>query len=165
MKDFWREVRNKNSISSSTSIIDGHSEQNEIINLFSDKFIPSSNFICSEENLISKINHKISNNYSNRMNIKISIETLKDNIHKLKPGKGHDNIPSCLLKEASDDFLDNLVVFMNLCFKHSYLPYQLLRGIINPVIKDNKKSNTTSSNYRPIMISSSILKLIELHAL
>ena len=39
MKDFWREVRNKNSISSSTSIIDGHSEQNEIINLFSDKFI------------------------------------------------------------------------------------------------------------------------------
>ena len=97
MMDFCREVRNKNSISSPTSIFDGHSEQNEIINLLSDKFFPSSNFICSEENLISKINDKISNNNGNRMNIKISIEILKDNIHKLKPGKGHDNISSCLL--------------------------------------------------------------------
>ena len=69
------------------------------------------------------------------MKNKTSIETLKDNICKLKPGKGPDNIPSCLLKEVSYDFLDKLALLINLYFKHIY---QLFNGTINAIIKDNK---------------------------
>ena len=79
------------------------------------------------------------------MNIKYSIEILKDNICKLKLGKGHNIIPSCLLKGASDKFLDILLVFFNLCFNDSYLSYQLLRGTINSVISNNKKINRSSN--------------------
>ena len=78
---------------------------------------------------------------------------------------GNDSIHSRFLREACDKFLDNLVVLLNFCFSHSYIPFNLLRRTINPVIKDQKKSNSLSSNYRPIMISSSILKIIELYIL
>ena len=40
-------------------------------------------------------------------------------------GRGQDDIDSGILKEADNNFIDNLVVFFNLCFKHSYLPYTL----------------------------------------
>ena len=86
-------------------------------------------------------------------------------LKEMDPGSGHDSIHSRLLKEGSEELIDNVVTFINACYQHYYLPYELLKGDISPIIKDNKKSKCESSNYRPIMISSSILKLIELHVL
>ena len=138
MSEFWKEVCSKKSAPSTASIVDGYSEQNDIIELFKNKFIPSDNLGNSENDLICKINNKLSSQ-SDKMNIRISVDTLKNYINKLKKGKGHDEVHSCFLKEACEEFLDNLVVFMNMCFNHSYIPCQLLKGIICPIIKDNKK--------------------------
>ena len=63
------------------------------------------------------------------------------------------------------DFFYNLVRFINICYNHCSLPTNLLNGIISPIVKDKKGNITDSNNYRPIMQSSNILKLIELHLL
>ena len=54
---------------------------------------------------------------------------------------------------------------MNACFKHSYFPEKLLKGEILPIIKNKKDSASQSNNYRPIMQSSCLLKLFEIHLL
>ena len=54
---------------------------------------------------------------------------------------------------------------MNSCFNHSFLPTELLKGIITPSLKDNNKDNSSLSNYRPVMQSSNILKILEMYFL
>ena len=164
IKEFWLEVNSHNLNTSKATVVDGYSNENDIMELFLNKFVPSEGSGKSEKELTDKLNERLNKNNVN-MNLKVSVETLKVYILKLKLCKGHDEIHSCFLREASDNFLDNLSVFINMYFNHSYLPYKLLRGTISPIVKDSKKSSSMSSNYRPIMISSSILKLIELHIL
>ena len=48
---------------------------------------------------------------------------------------------------------------------HCYLPIEILKGEITPVIKDVKGNKNDINNYRPVMVSSSILKIIEKHIL
>ena len=54
---------------------------------------------------------------------------------------------------------------MMACYSHCYFPLELLVGDIKPNIKDLKGNVTESSNYRPVMQSSLILKLFELQIL
>ena len=84
-------------------------------------------------------------------------------IKKLSNGTGHDWIHSVFLKQASEDFLENVAHFINSCYCHFIFPSNLLKEDINPTIKDLKGNSTDSSNYRPVMQSSCLLKIIELH--
>ena len=54
---------------------------------------------------------------------------------------------------------------MMACYGHCYFPVRLLEGDINPTIKDLKGNVSLSANYRPVMQSSLILKIFELHML
>ena len=47
------------------------------------------------------------------------------------------------------------------CLVHGYTPLCVLKGIINPLIKNQYDDICNSSNYRPIMMSSVLLKLFE----
>ena len=78
---------------------------------------------------------------------------------------GHDLVHSRFLKYANDNLVDNLVNFINLCFRHCYIPTELLKGEITPILKDKKGSISDSNNYRPVMQSSCILKIFESHLL
>ena len=86
-------------------------------------------------------------------------------MNKLSNGEGHDGIHTQFLRRASENFLCLLSKFMIACYTHCFIPNNLLNGDINPTIKDTKGNVTESSNYRPVMQSSCILKLLELHIL
>ena len=51
---------------------------------------------------------------------------------------------------------------INGCYTHCYIPNNTLNGEVNPTIKDQRGNCTESSNYRPVMQSSCLLKLIEM---
>ena len=55
--------------------------------------------------------------------------------------------------------------FINACYIHCCIPLNVLKGDINPTIKDSNGNVTESNNYRPVMQSSVILKIIEKHIL
>ena len=93
-----------------------------------------------------------------------SISYLRD-LKQLNDGLGHDGLHSRVLKMASQPLIDILCTFINLCFSHCYIPPKLLIGNIRPTVKDRKGFLTDLDNYRPVMQSSCLLKLIEIHIL
>ena len=100
-----------------------------------------------------------------KFHLNLSPQTLKTLIFQLSIGEGHDGIHTHFLRRASDKFLEILSKFMRACYSHCCVPVNLLSGDINPTIKDTKGNSTESSNYRPVMQSSCILKLFEMHVL
>lgn len=54
---------------------------------------------------------------------------------------------------------------MNTIFIHNFIPLNILKGDIIPILKDKKGNISDSGNYRPIMQSSCLLKIIEIFIL
>ena len=76
IKEFWLEVNSHNLNTSKATVVDGYSNENDIMELFLNKFVPSEGLGKSEKELIDKLNERLNKNNVN-MNLKISVETLK----------------------------------------------------------------------------------------
>ena len=163
-KQFWIEVKKKKGCIKNTSIINGKNDNSEIAQIFAEKFLDSKN--CKnvgETEFINTLKEKWHS--SRKMHVKMSLPTLKKLILTLNCGMGHDGIHSLFLRNASELFLIKLILLINGWFLHCYLSTEVLKGTINPTVKDYKGNITEAANYRPVMQSSCILKLIEQHIL
>ena len=162
--EFWKEVSNKKEVKKQCCIIDFKTNENDIVDIFTTKFLlnnnPGSNPDEIDETYIIN-NIKQSWNTSRLFHMKLSQITLRELIRNLNSGVGHDGIHSDFLLRAPDNVLEFLTSFLNVCLSHCYTPKELLKGTINPTIKDKKGILTDSSNYRPVMQSSCILKILE----
>ena len=160
--DFWKEVRNKKGRPSQPSVIDNSTNSNDILSLFTEKFLPSVdhfNHNVQEGILLNRLN--VARLTDRKAMLTISSNTLIKHTNKLNDGMGHDFIHSKLLKFATREFLENFTLFFNVCFYHRFIPLDLLKGEINPILKDKSGLWSDSSNYRPVMQSSCILKILE----
>ena len=79
----------------------------------------------------------------------------------MKPGIGCDNVHTSHLLCSPDSFLDLLAKLFSACIIHGYLPLDMIKGTINPLVKDCHGDLSNSDNYRPVMLSSVFLKLFE----
>ena len=166
MKTFWKEIKSMSNKVKFSKLIDGETDVRNIIDIFNKKFLIEENIQnheIEESSLLAKIRTEWVN--GRKMYLKISSHTLKKYIQRLKVGVGHDGIHSTFLKHASDRFLDNVAHLVNACFSHVCIITDLLKGTINPTIKDLKGNCAESGNYRPVMQSSCLLKIIEMHLL
>ena len=167
MASFWKEVKNKKNNAKKSCIIDGKNESVNILDIFTNKFMgdghQEANSNRDESQLIANIKRIWQN--SRKFHLRISASTIRKLCKELKSGIGHDGIHSAFLMNVSDTFLDNIAYFINSCYNHCFIPGNVLKGDINPTIKDQKGNVTESSNYRPVMQSSCLLKIIELHIL
>ena len=163
-KQFWIKVKKKKGCIKNTSIINGKNGNSEIAQIFAEKFLDSKN--CKnvgETEFINKLKEKWHS--SRKMHVKMSLPTLKKLILTLNCGMGHDGIHSLFLRNASELFLIKLILLINGWFLHCYLSTEVLKGTINPTVKEYKGNITEAANYRSVMQSSFILKLIEQHIL
>ena len=165
MNAFWKEVKKKNNHKKNIStVIDNASNSSNIIDIFVDKFLKGSNSLdVNETDIVSELNQKWS--IANKVKLCISLKTFKDIASSLHKGVGHDGLHSRLLCVDNSEFIQNTVDFLNCCFNQCYFPSRLLQGEIKPIIKNPKGDKQVSSNYRPIMVSSSLLKVAETHIL
>ena len=165
MKAFWNDVQRANNKVKISEIIDGKTDVNEVIGIFTEKFLnfPSADVGMNEQEFLRLLKQEWLS--KNKFHLRISPVTLRRLLEKLSIGEGHDGIHTLFLRKSSDNFLCYLSKFMIACYSHCFFPHKLLKGDINPTIKDSKGNTTLSSNYRPVMQSSCILKLFELHIL
>ena len=167
VSQFWKDVRRQKTCLKSTNVINNENENQKIANIFAHKFLLSQ----SNSRTIEKEEEEFMNIFKEKwlngrkMHLKMSLVSLKRAIASLNSGVGHDGIHSLFLKNASDDFLIMLSQFYNACFTHCYMPSSILKGTINPIIKDKKGNITEASNYRPVMQSSCLLKIFEIHVM
>ena len=90
-----------------------------------------------------------------------SLNDIKQSLKLLKPGLGCDSIHTNHLLCSPDSFLDLIAKLFSACIIHGYLPLDMIKGTINPLVKDAHGDLSNSDNYRPVMISSVFLKLFE----
>ena len=166
MTSFWKEVQKRNNKVKHSEIIDGKSNNSEIVDIFNNKFLKTEEMIDNDQPERDLL-HSLRENWhtSDKFHLKISSVTLKELISRLSVGEGHDGLHALFLRKVSDRLLSILSSFMTACYSHCCTPVEVLHGDINPTLKDPKGNVTESSNYRPVMQSSCLLKLFEMHIL
>ena len=150
---FWRDVR-KLSSKLPAKQIDGKSDQLEITKIFSEHY----------QNIL--VDESCFSNYD-RINLNDDIhqiyfqeDCIDKAIDRLNTGLGFDMIHSNHFKFAGKTFRKILGRFYSTCLKHSYVPSEMIKGIIRPVQKPALcKSKSTS--YRPVMNSCMSMKILE----
>ena len=156
---FWKRV--KQMVPKKTNVqscIDGLTNENDIAEMFSKNY----RLILDDSDSQAYSNEGFSDNVPDTENSRIYFQmNIDEAISKLNSVIGWDNIYSCHLKYAGDSFRSLLARLFASFLRHNYLPETMLNGQIKPFLKDNKISKALSSNYRPIMSSSVMLKTFE----
>ena len=142
--------------------IDNQSDPIVISNIFKDKLCSVFDDGSSQHNFcnINDISGYDDSNSSN--NIRVTFSDLKKCIADLNCGIGFDRIHSNHLKFANEAVSSFLCKYFSLLFSHSFVPKDLTHGVFKPIIKNKCGDKCSSDNYSPIMVSSSIFKLIEM---
>lgn len=93
----------------------------------------------------------------------VTVKAVRDAVRNMKRGKspGHDGLGIEHILYASDTIFEHLSIFYNLCIKYSYLPSDLMRTIVIPIVKNKTGDLSSSSNYRPISLGTVIGKVLE----
>ena len=158
---FWRLTRARiKSKSSGAAIIDGQKQPGDVAAIFSNKF--SQIFAdCTSSKSKACSDHGNTNNLSSDNEYIFTKNDIVKSIGKLKSNVGPDNIHTNHLKLCSNNISYVLAKLFSLFLSHSYIPRRMAEGIITPIIKDKFGNCNSSSNYRPIIISSVFLKIFE----
>ena len=90
-----------------------------------------------------------------------SVKDIDKATMRLKNPNGHDDIHRNHITNAGPILRNLLCKLMNKFISHSFLPDSMLIGKIRPTVENSVGNKTSSSNYRPAMNSSNLLKMFE----
>jgi len=93
----------------------------------------------------------------------IDILEIESAVAQLKPNKAvdTDGLVSEHFFHSHPAIFTHLKNLFHIILNHSYVPETFTTGIVTPIPKDRRGNLTSSSNYRPITISSVISKIFE----
>lgn len=95
--------------------------------------------------------------------IRISAKEVARVVKNMKRGKspGHDSLSIEHLKYAGVHLPRVLAMFFTFCIGHSYLPEEMMRTLVVPIIKNKTGDATSLGNYRPISLATVIAKVLD----
>ena len=160
---FWKDVKKLKPKSDSTfHNVDNKNDPKEIAELFSEKY----KIIFYDNNCQIK-----DTDYPQKINLlNNKLSTSKYVIHNFSVLQSIKSINHCIdieglhsnhFKMASKVLSRFLAKLFSSFVHHGYIPNEMLRGVIKPIVKNNLGNLNDSNNYRPITISSNCLKLFE----
>ena len=153
---FWKNVR-QFTPKNDNWLIDGKTNSFEIATIFTDKYKQVlDNAACHS----SYANIECETNRDIKSNLFFHKYRIIEAITELNQGIGFDGIHTNHVKFAGPTFINFLGRIFASCLRHSYLPYDLIKGVIKPVLKGTT-CKSKSENFRPVMNSSVFLKILE----
>ena len=160
--EFWRETnkltKNKNQ---QLNVIDNLTDTESAVKLFSDKFRKIFDKHDNHKSDAELFNINVNNNYPEVTQFLFSGKEVQSAIKCLKPSIGYDNIHTNHLKLTSVVLEKCIANLFSSFVLHGYMSCDILKGIINPTVKDRYGDMNSSDNYRPVISSSVFLKLFE----
>ncbi len=162
-KEFWKDVKKMNpKIKNPISKMDGATDSNIIVNIFEEKF--KSIFVdnnCQTMPRNYNQNLKQIKDLASKSRFRILDYTIVNAINSLNDCLGIDGLHSNHFKLFGNDLSSFLSNLFSSFLSHGYLPKNMLRGEIKPIIKENLGKFDDSSNCRPVTISSGCFKIFE----
>ncbi|XP_045448694.1 uncharacterized protein LOC123657160 [Melitaea cinxia] len=73
----------------------------------------------------------------------------------------HDSLSIEHLQHAGSRLAEVMAFLFNLCIVHSYLPPNLMKTVVVPIVKNKTGDSANSSNYRPISLATIITKVLD----
>ncbi|XP_061718862.1 uncharacterized protein LOC133526321 [Cydia pomonella] len=156
-KSFWKSTNKLKPLTGLPSGVDGVSDPKTVANLFRDHFVVKSPLgptmpegfdgdTCSED-----------------VGPRITARSIDKAIKSMHKGKspGHDGLSIEHLQHAGPHISRLLAMFYTLCIRHSYLPDDLMRTIVIPVVKNKTGDLADRNNYRPISLATIIAKILD----
>jgi hypothetical protein len=155
-RKFWNSTNRLNTGPGLPVTVGGVSDANRIAELFREQFIvssplgPSSAFVSDAE-------------VKRDLNVIISGKSIAHIIKSMVTGKspGHDGLSIEHLKYAGVHLSRILALLFNVCVAHSYLPAELMRTTVVPIVKNRTGDMSDRSNYRPISLATIIAKIFD----
>ncbi|CAK1582720.1 unnamed protein product [Parnassius mnemosyne] len=94
---------------------------------------------------------------------RISVKEVANIINSMSKGKspGHDCLSIEHLQYAGPHIHRLLAMFYTTCIRHAYLPPDLMKTIVVPVVKNKTGDLSKKSNYRPISLATIIVKILD----
>ncbi|XP_026744251.1 uncharacterized protein LOC113505646 [Trichoplusia ni] len=158
---FWKLTNKlvpKNSLPVS---MNGICDHKGISNLFKDQFMVQPQ-PCNIQGALSSKRPRADTVMSD-MNTLVRAKDIVAIINGMKRGKspGHDGLSIEHLRFAGKHLPRVLAMFYNFCISHSYLPDDLMKTVVVPIIKNKTGDASDGSNYRPISLATILAKVLD----
>jgi hypothetical protein len=155
---FWKNVKNISNckVSKSASTINGASSDDSVAAMWKDTY--EKLYSLHDNKTIDELDccetdndHVISN-----MDLCNAIQQLK-----CRKSCGPDGIPAEALKHSGHVLSVHLTLLFNMCLCHCYLPNELTKTTVVPLLKNKSGDISDINNYRAIALSNCLSKLLE----
>lgn len=157
---FWKQTNKLNPRASLPVSVDGASEPRDIANLFRKHFRVESPLGPGAARSVLDAGDRCSGGSAP---VRVTPEQVAKIIKRMTRGKspGHDGLSIEHLQCAGVHLPRVLAMFYTFCIRHSYLPADLMKTIVVPVIKNKTGDASDKGNYRPISLATIIAKVLD----
>ena len=162
MKSFWEELKKLNGPKTKLPAkIDDATTPSSICEVWRKKFSEVLNSIDDRES-VEELRNRLDVMEETPVHWTTSAE-IEEIVKKLSTGKasGSDSIPSDFYKQASPYILTWISYFFNGLLAHQYVPREMSKVVMSPLLKSSLKDSCSSANYRPISLSTAASKILE----
>lgn len=74
---------------------------------------------------------------------------------------GHDSLSIEHLQHAGVHLPRVLAMFFTFCVRHAYLPEEMMRTLVVPIVKNRTGDASDTQNYRPISLATIVAKVMD----
>ncbi|XP_013197335.1 uncharacterized protein LOC106140306 [Amyelois transitella] len=154
--NFWKHTNKLNHRQGLPASIQGVVDPKQIANLFQERFRVQSPLQETQMMLGA-------GSVGSEAPFKVSSEDVSSIIENMTRGKspGHDGLSIEHLLYAGVHLSRVLSMFFTFCIRHSYLPNELMKSIVVPIVKNKTGENSDICNYRPISLATVIAKVLD----
>lgn len=155
---FWKSTSKLDAKAGLSVSVGGMAEPRNIANMFEEHFKVQSPLGPS-----SLVSDSEPSSRGGRPLILFSAKQVSKIINSMSRGKspGHDGLSIEHLKHAGVHLPRVLSMFFTMCISHAYLPSDLMKTIVVPIVKNKTGDISDKCNYRPISLATIIAKVLD----